>query len=865
MKLKTFQKQDLARAALKDGLILSWDTGLGKTWALFLWSLLKVGYEQVPAQYPGQPEKVRPKAPVLIVAPGDLHQQISDEGLTHFGVVTHKMDCQETFQKLTRQPGSALTNLDENGRPILAPGFYVTSYTQLTTNGVEKLPDPLDWSPRALLAWLCLSLGEHQEPQGKDFDRRETRQLGPMSFTDVCNFFAWRGVIWRDAYDVLYLHPESTQADLDHNYEREVRGLESWHNPKEAGAQRSRLQAAFDIVKNLVSDRRNPRFTDLTHGQQDWVIRQFLIAKVAEYETMNGEAKGYPIGEPPEGFDPQRPETDARPKRFIKCVYSPSLADLAYNAFDCVVIDEGVRMKGEDTLVGKGVRSMTPKSRLVLTATPVKNRLPDIFRLAWWATGGKPEAHARFPYRDDSSERTKFAETFMVSERNLTKEAEAAEQGKKTSGGRFKKLTAEVCNVHRLWKLFGPIILRRRKQDTGLDIVPKIRKVIRCEMGTQQKRVYRYHLDADYRDKNGQPAIGAQLQALRIAAADPASDHLTEQPGGATEACECLQADVRPRFCPKCGGKGYVTLPARSGTKYIPKLATALALIEEVLGRKEQVIVFSAFNDPLDNLSQLLKEAGVRHVILDGRVNQKRRGEKAALFKKGRVDEFSIPVMLAGVECMAEGHSFHLANNVILVAYSWAADKFKQALDRVHRLNSVKPVNVYVILCQGTIDRRLESLTDEKTDAAELVLDGRLIGERSEEVNLAELLKVAKREFNAQDNTLDEATLQSQWPRLRDRLGHTMRQWDLVGRPPQAPTHSTPTVPLTQNHRAEILKLFMTKPEQKQRLLQSTADMPPNPPDNIIQLKQPEPYWKVRAKERTHRLAQRKRDPWGQL
>ena len=112
--------------------------------------------------------------------------------------------------------------------------------------------------------------------------------------------------------------------------------------------------------------------------------------------------------------------------------------------------------------------------------------------------------------------------------------------------------------------------------------------------------------------------------------------------------------------------------------------------------------------------------------------------------------------MLAGVECMAEGHSFHLANNVILMAYSWAYDKFKQALDRVHRMNSVKPVNVYVVLCNGTIDRRLESLIQEKSDATELVLDGRLIGERTEEVNLAELLKVARREFNDKDATLDE-------------------------------------------------------------------------------------------------------------
>jgi hypothetical protein len=92
--------------------------------------------------------------------------------------------------------------------------------------------------------------------------------------------------------------------------------------------------------------------------------------------------------------------------------------------------------------------------------------LPDIFRLAWWATGGKAEAHARFPYKEDTGERNKFAQTFMVSERKLTKEkkaAEAAQQRRafaasagRPSGGsagssRYTKLTAEVCNVHRLW------------------------------------------------------------------------------------------------------------------------------------------------------------------------------------------------------------------------------------------------------------------------------------------------------------------------------------------------------------------------------------------------------------------------------
>src|ERR1043165_2035544 len=524
MKLKLFQRQDLARAALKDGLILSWDTGLGKTWALYLWPLLKVGLEKVapdPDRLTGLPERIRPKAPVLIVAPGDLHQQISDEGRSHFGVVTRRLDSQETFMKLTRQPGSVLTNMTPDGRPIVPPGFYITSYTQLTTNGVEKLPDPQDWEPRALLEWFALGIGEHQPPV--DLSKMPERPF----FTNVCHFFAWRAHTWRDAYDLFNLDPGDTLADLDRALQREESALAGREDEKQAEAQRKRIYVAYEILKNLCSQRRDPRFADLNRRQQDFVIREFCAAKVEEYSLGVGESVAYPVGPPPPGYDPAKPETDNRPKWRIKCVYSPSLADLAYNAFDCVVIDEGVKMKGEETLVGKGVRSMTPAYRLVLTAPPVKNRLPDIFRLAWWATGGRAEAHAGFPYRDETSERAKFAETFMVTERNLTKEAEAQASGKK-SGGRYKKLTAEVCNVHRLWKLFGPIILRRRKQDAGVDIVPKVRKVIRCEMGTMHKKVYQYHLEAEYRDINGKPAIGAQLQALRMAAADPSSLHLTQ-------------------------------------------------------------------------------------------------------------------------------------------------------------------------------------------------------------------------------------------------------------------------------------------------------------------------------------------------
>jgi len=312
-------------------------------------------------------------------------------------------------------------------------------------------------------------------------------------------------------------------------------------------------------------------------------------------------------------------------------------------------------------------------------------------------------------------------------------------------------------------------------------------------------------------------------------------------------------------------------LPHISSTNYIPKTAAVLTLIKEILERHEQVCVFSAFNDPNDYLSQLLGEAKVRHLVLDGRTSQKKRGHLASVFKAGRNHYHDaagrrhqpIPVTLAGVDSMAEGHSFHRCNNVILFAYSWAYDKFKQALDRVHRLNSEKPINVYVVFCDGTIDARLESLTDEKADSAELVLDGSLMGERAEEVNFAQLLRVAQSEFNPADQTIDEGKLLQEWPALRAALSAAQQSWDAALPQPAmdivANLSLAPSLPL----KTENLKLnspsWRTAPilclaAEAEPPVQTSAA--PLKTENLKLNTSPNSAWLARFRTRTARLAE---------
>ncbi|MDE2104500.1 MAG: SWF/SNF helicase family protein, partial [Patescibacteria group bacterium] len=209
----------------------------------------------------------------------------------------------------------------------------------------------------------------------------------------------------------------------------------------------------------------------------------------------------------------------------------------------------------------------------------------------------------------------------------------------------------------------------------------------------------------------------------------------------------------------------------RSKYPYTPKAAAALQLIADIMERREQVVVFSAFNDPSDRFSDRLREAGVEHRIMDGRSNQAKRASISREFKA-----WKFPVLLCGIESCAELHSWPQANNVILTSYSWSFDKWEQSINRVHRMTSPKPVNVYSIICEGSIDRKLEASIHEKKDAAELVLDGHLLGETPAEVNLAELLHLAQREFK-NVKTLDEHELEQGWPKLRAALSRAYVAW----------------------------------------------------------------------------------------
>lgn len=516
-------------------------------------------------------------------------------------------------------------------------------------------------------------------------------------------------------------------------------------------------------------------------------------------------------------------------KEGVRCLYRPTLATLTRELFDCVQVDEGVRLKGDKSYISTGVRRMRPKFRAVMTGTPIKNRLDDIFWLCHWAAGGSEDACARWPYPNTIEAKNEFADQHMLIEENHTKEER--ERARTGQSKRFEKRTAQLTNVHRLWKLLCNVVIRRRKDDIGEDIVPKTVVPITIPPGTSQQAVYAFHVSnppefrKDGQEMNAVAAVVTQLQMLRQAALCPDSPNLSadrislyklkcalqdetkgrtdakatrrvmsaaalaDRPGTPGEAEAALKAiermlegndridiaavieaapSLRDTLMPLIAAEtAGKANSARSWTDHNPKQTAILKLIEELLSKGEQVVIMSPFQHFSETLYKRLLQASVSVCLLDGNTSPSKRGQLSKEFKR-----FKYAVMIGGIQSMGEGHSWDQCSNLIMPSLEWAFDKNRQAEDRVHRLTSKKPVTIYTMVTTNSIDQRLYSLYMEKSDSSHLALDGKLFADRTEEVSLGQLLSEALESFDAKAETISELTLEKEWegilkPKLR--------------------------------------------------------------------------------------------------
>jgi len=172
-------------------------------------------------------------------------------------------------------------------------------------------------------------------------------------------------------------------------------------------------------------------------------------------------------------------------------------------------------------------------------------------------------------------------------------------------------------------------------------------------------------------------------------------------------------------------------------------------LLKEIRAKGSRPLVFSQWKILLDILEWVLDTLGYSFCRLDGDTPVNER--------LGLVDEWNDPeskfdVFLLSTRAGGQGLNLTGADTVILHDCDFNPQIDRQAEDRVHRLGQTKPVTVYRLVSDGTVDKRIVELADQKLGLDRAVLEsvekgaggkGKTADKAAETQTMAALLKEA--------------------------------------------------------------------------------------------------------------------------
>jgi superfamily II DNA or RNA helicase len=229
----------------------------------------------------------------------------------------------------------------------------------------------------------------------------------------------------------------------------------------------------------------------------------------------------------------------------------------------------------------------------------------------------------------------------------------------------------------------APFLLRRTKDAVAKDLPPKTEIVETLALDERQRDLY----------------DGIRLASHR---------HIQEvvrQQGLARSQITILDALLKLRqAC--CDPR---LLPVTAGKEDVPsaKLEWLASALPELIAEGRRVLLFSQFTSMLRLIETKVRELAIPYCLLTGETQN--RSEVIARFQSG-----DAPLFLISLKAGGTGLNLTAADTVIHYDPWWNPAVEAQATDRAHRIGQDKPVFVYKLIAQGTVEERILQLQADK-------------------------------------------------------------------------------------------------------------------------------------------------------
>lgn len=238
--------------------------------------------------------------------------------------------------------------------------------------------------------------------------------------------------------------------------------------------------------------------------------------------------------------------------------------DIERTSWDLIILDEAQRIKNWEAKTSQIIKTLRSPFALVLTGTPLENRLDDLYSVV--------------EFIDDR--RLGPAYRFMHGHRIVD------EKGK----------VMGYKNLDTLRERLRPILLRRTRQSIQLDLPPRSTEIVRVPATDEQLQLHRAHMQIV--QSITRKAFISEMDLLRL-----------------------QKALLMARMCADS-----TTLVDKEPKGYSSKLERLAELLEQLIAEPERkVILFSEWTGMLNLIEPILKQHKAAFVRLDGKVPQKQR------------------------------------------------------------------------------------------------------------------------------------------------------------------------------------------------------------------------------------------------
>ena len=245
-------------------------------------------------------------------------------------------------------------------------------------------------------------------------------------------------------------------------------------------------------------------------------------------------------------------------------------------------------------------------------------------------------------------------------------------------------------NLSQLKEQLNDIMLRRRQKDV-LDLPEKTYVDQYVEMTPKQEQIYR--------------EISAEIKSN--------IDMIATAPNPLAELIRMRQAT------------GYTGILS-STIQESAKLDRMEELVEEAVSTGKKVVIFSNWTQMTEQVVNRLHS--YNPLVITGETKDAQR----QLFVDKFQNDDKCKVIIGTIGAMGTGLTLTAGTVEIFLDEPWNDALKKQAEDRCHRIGQKQNITIYTIMCKNTIDERIHDLVYKKGAMADMMVDGKVTGNKRE-------------------------------------------------------------------------------------------------------------------------------------